>query len=79
MLGSVVIEKIAADHSHDCRSVSAPNEPFPELRKLINSRALDLLRTFSVERHEELSGGQSSLAPGLRFEPARHWVRTSLQ
>jgi len=32
----------------------------PELRKLINSRALDLLRTFTVESREELSRGQSS-------------------
>ena len=47
-------------HSHDCRSVSAPNKTFPELRKLINSLALDLLRTFTVESREELSRGQSS-------------------
>jgi hypothetical protein len=61
----VVFEKARAVVHMIVEAYSAPNKTAPELRELINSHALDPLRTFSEECREELSGGRSSLVLGL--------------
>ena len=38
----------------------APNKTFPEVRKLMNSHAIDPLRAFSEECRDELSKVRSS-------------------
>ena len=49
-----VIEKAEAVVRMIVDTYSAPNKTFPELRKLIDSRAIDPLRTFSEECRAEL-------------------------
>lgn len=58
---AAVVEKAEAVVRIVVETYSAPNKTFPELRKLIDSHALDPLRAFSAECRVELSQ-QSPLA-----------------
>jgi hypothetical protein len=51
---SAVVEKAEAVVRMIVDTYFAPNKTFPELRKLMNSDAIDLLRTFSEECRAEL-------------------------
>jgi hypothetical protein len=50
-------------HSHDSRHVLRTKQDIPELRKLMDSHAIDPLRAFSEECREELRGLQSGGRP----------------
>jgi hypothetical protein len=52
---SAVVEKAEAVVRVIVDTYFAPNKTFPEVRKLINSHAMDPLRAFSEECREELS------------------------
>ena len=56
---SAVVEKAEAVIRMILDTYFAPNKTFPELRKLMDSHALDPLRVFSEKCREELRGLQS--------------------
>ena len=56
---SAVVEKAEAVIRMILNTYFAPNKTFPELRKLMDSHAIDPLRAFSEECREELRGLQS--------------------
>jgi hypothetical protein len=55
----MVVEKAEAVIRMIFNTYFAPNKTFPELRKLMDSHAIDPLRAFSEECREELRGLQS--------------------
>jgi hypothetical protein len=57
---SAVVEKAEAVIRMILDTYFAPNKTFPELRKLVDSHAVDPLRAFSEECREELRGLQSA-------------------
>ena len=57
---SAVVEKAEAVILMIVDTYFVPNKTFPEVRKLMNSHAIDPLRAFSEECREELSKVQSS-------------------
>jgi hypothetical protein len=56
---AVVVEKAEAVIRMIVDTYFAPNKTFPELRKLMDSNAIDPLRAFSEECREELRRLQS--------------------
>ena len=56
---SAVVEKAEAVIRMILDTYFAPNKTFPELRKLMDSHAIDPLRVFSEKCREELRGLQS--------------------